>query len=152
MIRSFIFAVKRIFRKTRKTTEIPQESETAPHLIVGQKGEALSCQYLKKKGYKIYDKNYVTPFGELDIIAGKQKRIHIVEVKTFSRLVSDDPRVNLTPKKIRNIVKSGLFYQRKKKLQKPVIFDAVIVILEPLHIEFYENILRDIDCDFSYYD
>ena len=38
---------------------------------VGNEYEAIAADYLQKKGYQILEKNYYTPFGELDIIADK---------------------------------------------------------------------------------
>ena len=38
---------------------------------MGRAGEKLVCKYLKKRGYQIVARNYVTPFGEADIVALK---------------------------------------------------------------------------------
>lgn len=37
--------------------------------ILGRKGETLTAKYLKRRGYKILERNYKTPFGEADIVA-----------------------------------------------------------------------------------
>ena len=50
--------------------------------ILGRKGEDAACRYLKKHGYKILKRNYVTPFGEADIVARKGDTYCFVEVKT----------------------------------------------------------------------
>ena len=50
--------------------------------ILGRKGEDAACRYLKKHGYKIIERNFVTPFGEADIIAYKDGTYCFVEVKT----------------------------------------------------------------------
>lgn len=50
---------------------------------LGKLGEDLACQYLRKKGYKIIERNYWQTWGELDIIArSPEKILVIVEVKT----------------------------------------------------------------------
>ncbi len=36
---------------------------------VGASGEALAAIHLKKQGYKILERNYRTPLGEIDLIA-----------------------------------------------------------------------------------
>ena len=59
---------------------------------IGDLGEDLACQLLKKKGLKIKDRNYTKKWGEIDIVAIKKKgffgskieKIHFVEVKTVS--------------------------------------------------------------------
>ena len=40
--------------------------------LLGRKGELIAQNFLKKQGYKIIANNYVTKFGEADIIAKKQ--------------------------------------------------------------------------------
>ena len=69
---------------------------------IGNLGEKITEQYLKKKGYKILDRNYSNNFasgpirGEIDIIAKprrnvfdilrgkKDDTVHFIEVKTLS--------------------------------------------------------------------
>ncbi len=52
--------------------------------ILGRQGEDLTVKYLKKRGYKILERNFKTPFGEADIIARKKDTYCFVEVKTRS--------------------------------------------------------------------
>ena len=60
---------------------------------VGSLGEELTVKFLKKRGYKILDRNYRRPWGELDIVAKLKKKVHFVEVKTMSQdFVSDETR------------------------------------------------------------
>lgn len=49
---------------------------------IGDFGEELTVSYLEKKGYRILDRNYSKPFGEIDVIAIKDDLIAFVEVKT----------------------------------------------------------------------
>ena len=49
--------------------------------VLGRQGEKLTRRYLKRHGYKIVARNYVTPFGEADIVAKKQGTYCFVEVK-----------------------------------------------------------------------
>jgi len=51
---------------------------------LGDYGENLACEYLIKKGYKILERNYRKPWGELDIVArAPDKTLIFVEVKTL---------------------------------------------------------------------
>ena len=49
---------------------------------IGDFGEEITSKYLVKNGYRILDRNYSKPFGEIDIIAIKGDMISFVEVKT----------------------------------------------------------------------
>jgi putative endonuclease len=54
--------------------------------IVGKIGEDAVCDYLRKDGFVVIERNYLKKWGELDIVAKKGKKIHFVEVKTVSSL------------------------------------------------------------------
>jgi putative endonuclease len=48
----------------------------------GNEGEEIAADYLLKRGYKVIERNLRLSFGEIDILAEKDKKIIIVEVKT----------------------------------------------------------------------
>jgi putative endonuclease len=47
-----------------------------------KEAEENAARYLKKKGYRIIDRNYRTRFGEIDIIARYGEYLVFVEVKS----------------------------------------------------------------------
>lgn len=49
--------------------------------IIGNKGEDLVTRFLMKQGYKIIQRNYLKPWGEIDIVAKNKDFIHFIEVK-----------------------------------------------------------------------
>ncbi|MDD2807632.1 MAG: YraN family protein [Patescibacteria group bacterium] len=51
---------------------------------LGAIGERIAKNYLRLRGYQIIKTNFYTRYGEVDIIAKKNKTIHFVEVKTRS--------------------------------------------------------------------
>jgi len=57
----------------------------AKHNEVGEIGEEVACMFLVKRGFEITDRNYRKKWGELDIIAKKDGKLHFIEVKTVSR-------------------------------------------------------------------
>ena len=67
----------------KKFTKEPTEKQK-----IGKIGEDLACEYLEKNGYKVIDRNYLKKWGEIDIVAKKDKKIHFVEVKSVSREIS----------------------------------------------------------------
>ena len=48
----------------------------------GDVGEKIAERYLIGKGYRIIEKNYLKPWGEIDIIGQKNHQIIFFEVKT----------------------------------------------------------------------
>lgn len=50
---------------------------------IGKFGEDFACEYLIEKGYKIIERNFRKPYGELDIIVmAPDKTLVFAEVKT----------------------------------------------------------------------
>ena len=47
---------------------------------VGAYGEKVAAKFLKKQGYKIVGKNFVSAHGEIDLIAKKDGTLVFVEV------------------------------------------------------------------------
>ena len=48
---------------------MPDPSQDLRNKVLGRKAEKLTRHYLRRRGYKIVAKNYMTPFGEADIVA-----------------------------------------------------------------------------------
>jgi putative endonuclease len=52
---------------------------------LGDIGENVACEYLRRRGFEIVERNYLRKWGEIDIVARKAGVIHFVEVKSVSR-------------------------------------------------------------------
>lgn len=52
---------------------------------VGELGENIAAHFLVNKGYSVVERNYRRPWGEIDIVAIKDKVLHFVEVKAMSQ-------------------------------------------------------------------
>jgi len=95
----------------------------------GEKGESMAARYLKKKGYKILEKNYRIPLGEIDIIAKDGKTIVFVEVKSRRSAQFGSPKWAITPKKQRKISMVALQYLKTtEQSTAKARFDVVTVI------------------------
>jgi putative endonuclease len=51
----------------------------------GDLGEDIVAKYLINKGFSILDRNYLKPWGELDVVAKQGNKLHFIEVKTVRR-------------------------------------------------------------------
>lgn len=81
----------------------------------GSKGEDLACQYLKKLGYKILERNFRIRGGEIDIVAKDKDTLVFVEVKTRWSHDFGLPVESMTPWKIKSLLKTARFYVQKIK-------------------------------------
>ncbi|MFA5029880.1 MAG: YraN family protein [Patescibacteria group bacterium] len=81
---------------------------------LGKFGEQLAAEFLKRNGYKIIDKNFYTPFGEIDLIAESGDEILFVEVKARSGEDFGYPEVAVDRRKTSHLLKTiGLYLERK---------------------------------------
>jgi putative endonuclease len=101
-----------------------------PRRQLGDHGEDLAAAALKQQGYKVLERNYVTPLGEIDLVARQGKVLVVVEVKTrkSTRFGSPQEAVSLTKQaRLRRLAE---YYLKAKRLTgSPVRFDVVAVTL-----------------------
>ncbi|MFA6097003.1 MAG: YraN family protein [Candidatus Paceibacterota bacterium] len=79
----------------------------------GNLGESIACDFLKKEGYAIVEKNYQKRIGEIDIIARRNDILHFVEVKTRSDSSLEMfglPQDAVNAQKKRKIIRTALYY------------------------------------------
>ncbi len=103
----------------------------------GVLGEQIALDYLKKKKYKILDRNVKGFAGEIDIVAQQGSTIVFVEVKSRSSAGFGLPREAVTDKKQHKIRYAAIEYLKKKKLlSSPVRFDVIEILDEKInHLE-----------------
>ena len=102
---------------------------TEERLALGKKGEEIAAAFLKKSGYRIKERNYRSPLGEIDIIATEKKTIVFVEVKTRSSTFFGHPSHAVGKHKQRQLIKTALYYLAEKRLERnPARFDVVSII------------------------
>lgn len=116
----------------------------------GQEGESIAEIFLKRKGYKILEKNYRKPWGEIDIIAEKGNEVRFVEVKTVSResheyLHSAEELVDR--RKLIKVARTAALYMQHKRDNREFQIDAVAVIMDDLtrtaSCRLYEQALEE---------
>jgi putative endonuclease len=94
---------------------------------LGSKGEDLAIQFLKKKGYRIIERNYKTSVGEIDIIARDGNTIVFVEVKTRTDDSFGYPFEAVNKKKRQKLKNLALLYLKRQVKESPVRFDVLSI-------------------------
>ena len=97
--------------------------------LLGISGEQLARKYLKRHGYKILEVNYVTPFGEADIIAKNNDELVFVEVKTRSNQKFGAPSEAVNYKKQQKYVNIANYYLSTNNLYDVSVSFAVAEVL-----------------------
>jgi putative endonuclease len=97
---------------------------------LGKKGEELALRFLKKKGYRIIEKNYVCKLGEMDIIGKEKDTLVFIEVKTRASTEFGPPQLAVNLAKQRQLSKVALNYLKEKHLEDvKARFDVVAILL-----------------------
>ncbi len=111
------------------------------HLLAGQKGEKLALRYLKKKGYRLLEKNYRHGHHEIDLIMeSPEGAVVFVEVKARSGTAYGLPREAVDASKQRFLRLAAQSYlQRKGLWERFCRFDVIEVYLSENRIEHIVN-------------
>jgi putative endonuclease len=73
----------------------------------GKWGEEIAKTYLVERGFEVISQNFFTEYGEIDLVARRQDRIHFVEVKTRSNQRFGNPEDSITAKKLSHMIDSA---------------------------------------------
>ncbi len=111
----------------------------------GNIGEDIACLFLMKQGFRLLERNYLRPWGEIDIVAirnessrgtrGANEVLHFVEVKSVSceiqeRNVSHEtirPEENMTEGKMHRLSRVIKTYLSDKKLSYETPFQVDLI-------------------------
>ena len=92
---------------------------------LGAWGEEKAAQYLRRKGYKILDRNYSCRFGEIDLIACSRGFVVFVEVKLRKSADFAEAREFVTAAKQRRILTSAQLWLAAYRCELQPRFDVV---------------------------
>ncbi|HEY3303539.1 MAG TPA: YraN family protein [Candidatus Binatia bacterium] len=110
--------------------------------IFGAEGERIAERYLSKKGYRVVERNYRCPMGEVDLILLDRRVIVFVEVKTRRHERFGIPFESVHPRKQQKMIKTALWFLSEHKLHnRDARFDVVGIAFgarEPV-VEHIEN-------------
>ncbi len=120
----------------------------------GRRGEDIAADYLKHKGYKILQRNYIPSWfkqgrKEIDIVAQKGGLLVFVEVKTGHRVYDFVPEDHIDYKKQRFLAQAAESYLLEKNIPENIEWqiDVVSVILDANNqvskISHFENVVSE---------
>lgn len=107
--------------------KLPAEGRDIKEL--GRLGEKTAVKLLRQNGYKILERNYTCPAGEMDIIAFEDKNIVMIEVKTSMSDGEVRPEERIDGRKKRHLTGIAEYYRNKKRVRDYAIrFDTVALV------------------------
>lgn len=110
--------------------------------VLGGEGERIAERYLTKKGYRVVERNYRCPVGEMDLIVLDRRVVVFVEVKTRSGHRFGIPLEAVHPRKQQKMVKTAQFFLAQHRLHnRDARFDVVGISLKE-HEPVVEHIVN----------
>jgi putative endonuclease len=95
---------------------------------LGQKGEDIAAEHLKKSGYKILHRNWKAGKLEIDIIAENKDFIVFAEVKTRTEDFQMHPVTAVNREKQRSMIFAANNYIQRNNIDKDSRFDVITII------------------------
>lgn len=109
---------------------------------IGAAGEELAASYLKRKGYRILERNYRWRRGEIDVVAEKERIMVFVEVKTARQPFFGAPESWVDEHKQRQIGRAAQHYLFEREIADvDCRFDVIAITRERgrWNVEHIEN-------------
>ena len=100
------------------------------HIERGIEGEKHAVRALKKRRYKIIERNFRTPAGEIDIVARDGDCLVFVEVRTRGSIEFGLPQETIRAAKRKKLCTAARWYLQKRKMgDDDCRFDVVAVLM-----------------------
>lgn len=108
---------------------------------LGEAGESIACKFLMKQAFKILERNYTKKWGEIDVVAEKEGKLHFIEVKSVSHRPFEDkkaikdtidnyrPEDNMHPWKLKRLSRTIQTYLLDKKIADEVEWEVDLVVI-----------------------
>ncbi len=111
--------------------------------VLGRAGEDFVAAAIRKQGFIISARNFISRFGEIDIIAENNTHILFVEVKTRSAGAIGAPREAVDRRKRQRILATAQVYMLQNAVALQPRFDVAEVWQESstgrLHMHYIKN-------------
>lgn len=122
--------------RPRFTFDPPTHNKGTHKKRLGIIGENLACEYLANHRYAVIERNFQKRYGELDIIAVKDKTLIVVEVKTRIGRQFGLPEESVTPRKLHEVEQTALYY----KLLHPELPDRMRIDVIAIELDIDESL------------
>jgi putative endonuclease len=111
-----------------------------PHIRTGEKGEKLAADWLTANGFQILRRNWRHGRYEVDLIAGKDDTLHIIEVKCRRSNAYGPPEQSVSRRKIEHVLQAAAGWMLNHPGHRRVQYDVLAVTLhkdtEPEYVLF----------------
>lgn len=94
---------------------------------LGAWGEEQACNFLRRHGFFVQERNYYTTMGEIDVIASKGDDYYFIEVKTRTdkELATDDSITYIKKARLQKAVRAYCY--TRNIVDKSIILAGLII-------------------------
>lgn len=114
---------------------------------LGKLGESLAARELERRGYRIVERNWRCPAGEMDLVAEQRGVLVFVEVRTRRGRERGTPEESLTTRKQAKLIEVAQAYLEEGTSDRDWRIDVVAVELssrgELLRVDVIENAIEE---------
>ena len=114
----------------------------ARHNKIGEMAENLATDYLRRKGFKILDRNWRFSRAEIDVVAMDGEILVFVEVKSLGYDAFARPEASITTYKQGLIMDAATQYMEMIGHEWEIRFDVISLIInegELMELEYFED-------------
>ena len=106
---------------------------------LGNVGEDIACEFLKRKGFVLLERNYLRKWGEIDVIALRDEVVRFVEVKAVSREIGEGsgsremdyrPEELVGAMKLQKLARTAALYMAATRDDREYQIDVIGVIMD----------------------
>ncbi|MDR0582592.1 MAG: YraN family protein [Prevotellaceae bacterium] len=94
----------------------------------GKAGEQIAADYLRNNGFNILHINWRQGQKELDIVAKKNNRLHVVEVRSLKSNFFMEPYQSINKAKQRHLIAATNAYIQRYKLTMEAQIDVISIV------------------------
>ncbi|MDR3133835.1 MAG: YraN family protein [Prevotellaceae bacterium] len=111
--------------------------------ITGRAGEQIAADYLRSNGFNILHINWQQGTKELDIVAEKDNRLHVVEVRSLKSDFFMPPYQSIQKAKQRHLIAAANAYVHRYNLTMEVQIDVISIVFsgEKHTLEYLPNVI-----------
>ncbi len=106
--------------------------EELPHrrrVPLGKRGEEIAARHLRRRGYRVLERNFCAAGAEIDLIAIDHETYVFIEVKARSSTIFGVPAEAVDARKAQRIRRAAALYLRRNHAEeRPVRFDIVAMV------------------------
>lgn len=113
---------------------------------LGDTGEEMAARELMRRGYRVLERNWRCPEGELDLVAEQDGTLVFVEVRTRRGDRFGTPEESITPAKRAHLIASAQAYLQAHSLDCDWRIDVIAIEMssrgELLRVDMIENAIE----------